>query len=74
MARSWRRLNNEELHNLYTSPNFISVIKPRRIRWAGHVACMEEMHTKILSENLKRPHGRYRHRWEDISMDLWETW
>jgi hypothetical protein len=39
----WRRLHNEELHNLYASPNIVSVIKSRRIRWAGHVAWMGEM-------------------------------
>jgi hypothetical protein len=33
----WRRLHNEELHNLYTSPNIIRVIKSRRVGWAGHV-------------------------------------
>jgi hypothetical protein len=40
---SWRRLHNEELHNLYTSPNVSRVIKPRRMRWARHVAHMGEM-------------------------------
>ena len=38
----WRRLHNEELHNLYRSPNIVRVIKSRRLRWAGHVARMEE--------------------------------
>jgi hypothetical protein len=37
------RLHNGEVHNLYTSPNIIGVIKSRRMRWAGHVACMGEM-------------------------------
>jgi hypothetical protein len=37
---SWRKLHNDELHNLYSSPNIVRVIKSRRIRWAGHVACM----------------------------------
>jgi hypothetical protein len=34
----WRKLHNEELHNLYSSPNIITIIKSRRMRWAGHVA------------------------------------
>jgi hypothetical protein len=34
----WRKLHNEELHNLYSSPNIIRKIKPRRMRWARHVA------------------------------------
>jgi hypothetical protein len=38
----WRKLHNEELHNLYSSPNIIRSIKSRRMRWAGHVARMGE--------------------------------
>ena len=38
----WRKLHNEELNNLYSSPNIVRVIKPRRMRWAGHVARMGE--------------------------------
>jgi hypothetical protein len=37
-AANWRRLHNEELHNLYTSPSISRVIKSRRMRWVGHVA------------------------------------
>ena len=38
----WRRLQNDELHSLYCSPNIVRVIKSKRLRWAGHVARMEE--------------------------------
>ena len=58
----WRRLDNEELHSLYPSPNIIRVIKSRRLRWAGHVARMEEGRCalKILTGKPtgKRPLGR----------------
>jgi hypothetical protein len=37
---SWRKLHNDELHSLYSSPNIVRVIKSRRMMWAGHVACM----------------------------------
>jgi hypothetical protein len=40
VIRDWRKLHNEELHNLYSSPSIIRIIKARRIRWAGHVARM----------------------------------
>jgi hypothetical protein len=43
MAGGWRRLHNEELHNLYTSPNIISMTKTRRMRWVGQVAHMGEV-------------------------------
>jgi hypothetical protein len=39
---SWRKFHNDELHNLYSSPNIVRVIKSRRMRWAGHVACVGE--------------------------------
>jgi hypothetical protein len=38
----WRKLHNEELNDLYCSPNIVRVIKSKRMRWAGHVACMGE--------------------------------
>jgi hypothetical protein len=41
-TRGWRKLYNKELHNLYSSPSIIRMIKSRRMRWAGHVARMEE--------------------------------
>jgi hypothetical protein len=42
MTGDWRKLHNEELHNLYSSPNIIRMIKSRRMKWAGHVARMGE--------------------------------
>jgi hypothetical protein len=42
VINGWRKLNNDELHNLYSSPNIIRMIKSRRTRWAGHVARMGE--------------------------------
>ena len=40
--REWRKLHNEELNNLYCTHDILWVIKSRRMRWAGHVVCMEE--------------------------------
>ena len=62
----WRKLHNEELHSLYRSPDIVRVIKSRRLRWAGHVARMEEGRSafKILKGKPigKRPLGRPRRR------------
>ena len=62
----WRRLHNEELHSLYRLPNIVRVIKSRKLRWAGHVARMEEGRSafKILTgkPTEKRPLGRPRRR------------
>jgi hypothetical protein len=59
VAGEWRRLHNEELHNLYASPNIIRVIESRRVRWAGHVVRVGEMRNmhKIFVEKPggKRP-------------------
>jgi hypothetical protein len=43
VAGGWRRLHNEELHNLYASPNITGAIKSRKMRWAGHIAHMGDM-------------------------------
>jgi hypothetical protein len=43
VAGDWRKMHNEELHNFYSSPNIIVVIKSRTIKWTGLVACMECM-------------------------------
>jgi hypothetical protein len=72
----WRKLHNEELHCLYSSLDIIRVIKPRRMSWTGHVACMKEMRNVYIfvgKPGGKRPVRRLRHRWEDnIKMDLRE--
>jgi hypothetical protein len=51
----WRKLHNEELHNVYSSPNIIRMIKSRRMRWAGHVAQMgrKGMHIGYRWESQK---------------------
>ena len=72
------RLHNEELNDLYSSPNIVRVIKSRRIRWAGHVARMGEERVvyRVLVGKTKgrRPLGRPRRRWVDnIRMDLQEV-
>jgi hypothetical protein len=74
---SWRKLHNDELHDLYSSPNIVRVIKSRRMRWAGHVVRMGEVRDvyRLLvgRPEGKRPLGRPRRRWEDnIKMDLRE--
>jgi hypothetical protein len=73
----WRKLHNEELHNLYPLPNIVRVIKSRRMRWAGHVARMGEgrgFHTVLVGRpERKRPLGRPSRRWEDnTKMDVRE--
>jgi hypothetical protein len=48
VAGDWRKLHNEDLHNLYSSPSIIKIIKSRRMRWAGHVARMGRRGTCIV--------------------------
>jgi hypothetical protein len=72
---SWRKLHNDELHSLYSSPNILRVIKSRRMRWAGHVARIGEGRGvyRVLVGRLerKRPMGRPRRRWEsNIKLDI----
>ena len=74
----WRRLHNEELNDLYSSPNIVRVVKSRRMRWAGHVARMGEergaYRVLVGKPEEKRPLGRPRRRWVDnIRMDLQEV-
>jgi hypothetical protein len=73
----WRKLHNEKLHGLYSSPGIVRVIKERRMRWAGHVACMGEVrgayNILIGRPEGMRPLGRPGRRWEDnIKMYLRE--
>ena len=64
----WRRLHNEELSDLYSSPSIVRVIKSRRMRWAGHVARMSEergVYRVLVEKRRERDH------WEDLSVDGW---
>jgi hypothetical protein len=74
---SWRKLHNDELHSLYSSPNIVRMIKARRLRWAGHVARMGEgigvYRLLVGRPEGKRPLGRPSRRWDDnIKLDLRE--
>jgi hypothetical protein len=64
----WRKLHNEELHGLYSSPSIVRVIKARRMRWAGHVERMGEVrgaYNILVGKPEGRPLGRPRRRWEN---------
>jgi len=74
----WRKLHDEELNDLYCSPNIVRVIKSRRMRWAGNMTRMGEGRgvygVLVGIPEGKRPLGRPRRRWEDnIEMDLQEV-
>jgi hypothetical protein len=66
----WRKLHYEELHNLYSSPSIIRMIKSRRVRWSRHVAQMGENRNayRVLvgKPEGKRPLGQPRCRWVDL--------
>jgi hypothetical protein len=74
----WRKLHNEQLCDLYSSPSIIRLINSRRMRWAGHVARMGEKRNAyrllVGKPTGKRPLGKPRRRWVDnIRMDLGEV-
>jgi len=78
LTEEWKRLHNEELNDLYSAPNYMRVIKSRRMRWAGHVARMGEervVYRVLLGKpEARRPLGRPRRRWvNNIRMDLQEV-
>jgi len=75
VTREWRKLHNEELNDLYSSPNIVRVTKSRIIRWAGHVARVGEKRgvyrVLVGKHEGKTPLGRPRSRWEvNNKMDL----
>jgi len=64
----WRRLHNVELNDLYSSSNIVRVIKSRRMRWAGHVACTGEekgVYRVLVGKRRERDH------WGDLGVDGW---
>ena len=78
VTREWRKLHNEQLKDLYSSPNIFRVIKSKRMRWAGHVARLRERRgvyrVLVVKTEGKRPLGRPRLRWENnIKIGLQEV-
>jgi hypothetical protein len=67
-TEGWRKLHNEGLHNLYSSPSIIRIIKSRRMRWAGHVTRMgrRAMYVGCCWESQKE-----RDHWEDQDVGRW---
>jgi hypothetical protein len=75
VTEEWRKLHNEELNDLYSSPNIVWVIKSSIMRWLGHVARMGEgrgvYRILVGKPEGKKPPGRQRRRWEDkINMEI----
>jgi hypothetical protein len=73
----WRKLHNDDLHNLYPPPSIIGIIKSRMMRWVGHVARIGEkrnVHRLLVGKPVEnRPLGRPKRRWiNNIKMDLLE--
>jgi hypothetical protein len=78
VTREWRKLHNEELYDLYCSPDIVLVIKSRRMRWTGHVARTGGGVYRVLVGNPKgkRPLGRPKRTWEDDIKICrkWDVW
>ena len=77
VTKEQRSLHEEELNDMYSSPKIVWIIKSTRMKWANHVAPMEERRGEVSTGfwwgNLKRPLERTRRRWEDnIKMDIQE--
>jgi hypothetical protein len=78
VTAEWRKLHNEEIHDLYSSPSITRIVKARRMRWAGHVARRGEKRNAyrllVGKPEGRRSLGRPRRRWVDnIRMDLVEV-
>jgi hypothetical protein len=77
VTEQWRKLHNREFYNLYSSPDIIRQIKSRRMRWAGHVACMGDRRN-VYRLLVEKPEGKRplespgRRREDGIKMDLRE--
>jgi len=64
----WRRLHNEELNDMYSSPNILRAIKSRRMRWTGHLARMDE-ERGMYRFLVGKPEGK--NHWGDLGVDGW---
>jgi hypothetical protein len=73
----WRKLHNDELRDLYSSPSIITIVKSKRMKWAGHVARMGEKryaYTLLVGKpEGRKPIGRQRRTWVDNRMELVEV-
>jgi hypothetical protein len=71
VTQEWRKLHNEELYDLSSSPSITRIVKVKRMRWAEHAARLEEEGNSYRLLEGRRPLGRPRRRWLDnVRMDL----